>query len=75
MLKSFFSLKCKMQLWIVLMVVLLVGLVSYQIIYRREIEGFTASIRHKMRPLLRNMRLKREAMTENITRNWNRLVR
>jgi len=59
-----------MPLWnVVLMFVLLVGLVAYQL-YRRENEGFTGGIRQKMRPLLRNMRLKREAMTKNIKRNY-----
>jgi hypothetical protein len=56
------------------MFVLLVGLVAYQV-YRRENEGFTAGIRHKMRPLLRNMRLKREAMSKNIARKYDRLRR
>jgi len=64
-----------MPLWnIVLMFVLLVGLVAYQV-YRRENEGFTAGIRNKMRPLLRNMRLKREAMSKNIARKYDRLRR
>ena len=64
-----------MPLWnVVLMFVLVVGLVAYQL-YRRESEGFTAGIRQKMRPLLRNMRLKRDAMTKKIRRNWNMFVR
>jgi hypothetical protein len=56
-----------MPLWnVVLMFVLLVGLVAYQV-YRSENEGF---ITHKMRPLLRNMRLKKEAMTKNVGHRW-----
>ncbi len=51
------------------MFVLIVGLVAYQL-YRRESEGFTSGIRQKMRPLLRNMRLKREAMTKNVKRHY-----
>ncbi len=59
-----------MSLWnVVLMFVLIVGLVAYQL-YRRETEGFTSGIRQKMRPLLRNMRLKREAMTKNVKRHY-----
>jgi hypothetical protein len=59
-----------MPLWnVVLMLVLVVGLVAYQL-YMRENEGFTGAIRQKMRPLLRNMRLKQEAMTKRMKRNY-----
>jgi thiosulfate reductase cytochrome b subunit len=59
-----------MPLWnIVLMFVLIVGLIAYQL-YRRENEGFTGAIRQKMRPLLRNMRLKKEAMTKRMKRKY-----
>lgn len=59
-----------MPLWnVVLMLVLVVGLVAYQL-YRRENEGFTGAIRQKIRPLLRNMRLKQEAMTKRMKRNY-----
>jgi hypothetical protein len=65
-----------MPLWnVVLMFVLLVGLVAYQLYKSENREGFTAGIRHKIRPLLRNMRLKREAMTKNIKRRYERFRR
>jgi thiosulfate reductase cytochrome b subunit len=59
-----------MPLWnVVLMFILLIGLVAYQL-YKKEDEGFTGDIRQKIRPLLRNMRLKKEAMTKNIKRKY-----
>jgi len=59
-----------MPLWnVVLMFVLIVGLVAYQL-YRRENEGFVGDIRKKMRPLLRNMRISREAMTKKMKRKY-----
>jgi hypothetical protein len=64
-----------MPLWnVVFMFVLIIGLVAYQL-YRRENEGFTGGIRRKMRPLLRNMRLKREVMSKNIARKYEQLRR
>jgi len=53
----------------VLIFMLLIGLVVYQL-YWRENEGFTGDIRKKIRPLIRNMRLKKEAMTKNIKRRY-----
>ena len=65
-----------MPLWnVVLMFVLLIGLVAYQLYKSENSEGFTSGIRQKMRPLLRNMRLKREAMTKNIKRRYERFRR
>ncbi len=64
-----------MPLWnVVLMFLLLIGLVAYQL-YKRENEGFTSGIRKKIRPLLRNMRLKQEAMSKNIARKYEKFRR
>ena len=59
-----------MSLWnVVLIFVLVIGLVAYHL-YRRETEGFAGDIRKKMRPLLRNMRISREAMTKKMKRKY-----
>lgn len=64
-----------MPLWnVVLMFLLLIGLVAYHV-YRRESEGFTAGIRQKLRPLLRNIRRKQESMSKHITKTYEKFRR
>lgn len=58
-----------MPLWnVMLLFMLLLLLVAYQL-YRRE-EGFTGRIRQTMRPILRNMRRKKDALSHKIAQKY-----
>jgi hypothetical protein len=57
-----------MSLWS-LVLLMLVLFIAYQM-YTRDYEGFVGDIKQKVRPLLRNVRRRSEAMTKKMKRKY-----